>query len=30
MGHKVLEIVKDKVLLEKDGQSFYIVFPQEE
>jgi type II secretory pathway component PulC len=30
MGHEVAGIEKDKVLLRKDGQSFYIVFPQEE
>jgi type II secretory pathway component PulC len=30
MGYEVVEIEKDKVLLRKDGQSFYIVFPQEE
>ena len=30
VGHEVVEIEKDKVLLRKDGQSFYIVFPQEE
>ncbi len=30
MGHEVAAIEKDKVLLQKDGQSFYIVFPAEE
>ncbi|MDD2703658.1 MAG: hypothetical protein PHC33_06635 [Candidatus Omnitrophica bacterium] len=29
-GHEVVTVEKDKVLLRKSGQSFYIVFPDEE
>ena len=30
MGYEIAEIEKDKVLLRKEGSSFYIVFPPEE
>ena len=30
MGYEIAEIEKDKVLLTKEGQSFYVVFPTEE